>query len=70
MLVDGPGEPGCVSTVMNLIWILGGWWEVAVIHLVAGALFCISIVGIPFGMQHFKMALSSIFPFGKIIQRV
>ena len=55
---------------MNLIWILGGWWEVAVIHLVAGALFCISIVGIPFGMQHFKMALSSIFPFGKIIQRV
>ena len=30
--------------------------------------FCITIVGIPFGLQHFKMALSSIFPFGKEIR--
>ena len=53
---------------MNLIWILLGWWEIAVIHLVCGLLFCITIVGIPFGLQHFKMALSSIFPFGKGIR--
>ena len=64
----GPGQPGCVSTVMNLIWIVAGWWEVAILHLVAGLLFCISSVGIPFGMQHFKMALSSISPFGQVIK--
>ena len=62
-LVPGPNEPGCVSVVMNLIWILLGWWEIAIIHLC-----CITIVGIPFGVQHFKMALSSIFPFGKVIR--
>ena len=66
-LVDGPGQPGCLSVVMNLIWILCGWWEIAVIHLVCGILCCITIIGIPFGAQHFKMAISSIFPFGKQI---
>ena len=67
-LVDGPGEPGCLSIVMNLIWILLGWWEIALLHLFCGLLFCVTIVGIPLGLQHFRMALSSIFPFGKEIQ--
>ena len=67
-LVNGPGEPGCLSTVMNLVWILTGWWEIALIHLVSGLIFCITIVGIPWGLQHFKMIIPSIFPFGKIIR--
>ena len=64
----GPNEPGCLSTVMNLLWILLGWGEIAIIHLVFGLLFCITIVGIPWGVQHFKMAWNSIFPFGKVIR--
>ena len=67
-LVDGPHEPGCISVAMNLIWVLCGWWEIAILHLVFGLLFCITIVGIPWGIQHFKMAIGSIFPFGKEIQ--
>ncbi len=67
-LVNGPQEPGCLSVVMNLVWILLGWWEIAVIHLVCGLLFCITIVGIPFELKHFSLAISSIFPFGKEIQ--
>ncbi len=67
-LVNGPTQPGCLSIIMNLVWILLGWWEIAVIHLVCGLLFCITIVGIPFGVKHFSLALSSIFPFGKEIQ--
>ena len=31
-MVDGPGQPGCLSIVMNLIWILFGWWEIALVH--------------------------------------
>ena len=64
-LVNGPGEPGCLSTVMNLLWILLGWWEIALTHLVFGLVFCVTIVGIPWGLQHFTMAIGSIFPFGK-----
>ena len=67
-LVNGPGEPGCLSIVMNLIWILLGWWEIALIHLFFGLLLCVTIIGIPWGLQHFKMALNAIFPFGKTIR--
>lgn len=67
-LMDGPNEPGCVSVVMNLLWILLGWWEIAILHVVCGIIFLLSIVGIPFALQHFKMAFASIFPFGKEIR--
>ena len=67
-LVNGPNEPGCVSVVMNLIWILCGWWEIAILHFAFGLLFCVTIVGIPWGVQHFKMALATVFPFGKEIR--
>ena len=67
-LVDGPGEPGCVSVAMDLIWILTGWWEVSLFHLVFGLLFCLTIVGIPWGIQHFKMILPALIPFGKVIK--
>ena len=66
-VVSGPGEPGCLSVVMNLVWVLFGWWEIALIHFVFGLVLCITIVGIPWGTQHFKIALASVFPFGKEI---
>lgn len=67
-LVNGPNEPGCVSVVMNLFWILCGWWEIALLHLFFGLVFCVTIVGIPLGLQHFKMVLGTIMPFGKEIR--
>ena len=67
-MVDKPNEPGCLSIVMNLLWILTGWWEVALLHAIFGLICCVTIVGIPFGVQHFKMALASVFPFGKEIR--
>ena len=64
-MVFGPNEPGCLSVVMNIIWILIGFWEVAAIHIVCGLLFCITIVGIPLGVQHFKMIPAAFIPFGQ-----
>lgn len=53
--------------IMNIIWILiGGLW-LAIIHVAFGILLSISIVGIPFGVQHFKLAKISLVPFGKRI---
>jgi len=60
-------DGGCLSIVMNVIWILFGGVEIAMIHLTFGAFLCITIVGIPFGLQHFKMALLALIPFGKKI---
>lgn len=61
------GSSGCLSTVFNILWILLGWWEIALVHLVCGLVFCITVVGIPFGLQHFKLAGYSLFPFGRSI---
>lgn len=67
-LVSGPNEPGCLTILMNAVWLLLGWWEIALTHLVCGLLFCVTIVGIPWGLKHFKLALASVFPFGKEIR--
>ena len=52
----------------NILWLILGGILIAIIYYIVGLLMCITIIGIPFGVQHFKMALSSIFPFGKEIQ--
>ena len=49
----------------NLIWIILGGLLTAVMYWIAGLLMCITIIGIPWGLQHFKLAIGSIFPFGK-----
>ena len=58
---------GCLALIFNIIWILLGWWEIAIIHVVCGLIFCITIIGIPLGVQHFKMAFYSLMPFGREI---
>jgi len=60
-------DSGCLSTLMNLIWIcIGGIW-IALTHVLFGILFAITIVGIPFAMQHFKLAGLALTPFGREI---
>ena len=62
-----PGNPGCLSTIMNVIWIfIGGIW-ISLTHLVFGLLFAITIIGIPFALQHFKLAGLALTPFGREI---
>lgn len=58
---------GCLYIIMNIIWLLcGGIW-IAVTHAVFGLLLCITIIGIPFGLQHFKLAAVALNPFGRDI---
>lgn len=58
---------GCLNILMNIIWILcGGIW-IALTHLLFGVLLCITIIGIPFGLQHFKLMRFSLSPFGRSI---
>jgi len=62
------GELGVGSLIGNILWILLLGWELCISHLVIGALFCITIIGIPFGLQHFKLAMLAILPFGARIR--
>ena len=56
---------GCITVPLNILWfIFGGLWS-CLMHLFFGILLCITIIGIPFGTRHFKMAGLALFPFGK-----
>jgi uncharacterized membrane protein YccF (DUF307 family) len=56
-----------LSVIANVLWfILAGWW-LALAHLFAGILLCITIIGIPLGVASFKMAGAALVPFGKEI---
>ena len=58
---------GCLYILMNLLWLLcGGIW-IALTHAFFGLLLCITIIGIPFGLQHFKMTAVALNPFGRDI---
>ncbi|MFM0367537.1 YccF domain-containing protein [Paraburkholderia sediminicola] len=57
------------GTVGNLVWLLliGIW--IALAHTIAGVACCVTILGIPFGLQHFKLAGLAVAPIGKSIVR-
>ena len=60
----GRGSAGMVG---NIVWLLlAGWW-LALGHLVTGLIVCLTVIGIPFGIQHFKLAGISLMPVGKTI---
>lgn len=66
-VTSSPDSGGCLSILMNVIWILvGGIW-ICLTHLVFGLFLCVTIIGIPFGLQHFKLAGLALTPFGKNI---
>lgn len=67
-VADRNGEMGCWSMFLNILWIVFGGIEMALSHAVIGLLFCITIVGLPFGKQHFKLAVLALMPFGKEIR--
>ena len=64
------GSSGCLSVIMNILWIIFGGLCICLTHLLFGILLCITIIGIPFGNQHFKMAKLALTPFGKEIVRI
>ncbi len=62
--VDESANTG-LNILLNAIWCVFFGWEIAINHLVFGLLFYITIVGIPFGQQHFKLIPMALFPFGR-----
>jgi len=68
--VDRGNVPGCLYSILNIIWLLiAGLW-IALLHIVFGFLLCITIIGIPWGMQHFKLAGFALAPFGRSVDIV
>lgn len=65
--VERKPTSGCLNTLMNIIWFFVGGIGIAISHVVLGIVFYITIVGIPFGKQHMKLAHIALTPFGREI---
>jgi uncharacterized membrane protein YccF (DUF307 family) len=58
---------GCLYILMNVLWLISGGICIAITHVIFGLLLCITIIGIPFGLQHFKLTALALTPFGRDI---
>ena len=62
-VVNAPAGDGCVAMIFNIIWLVLFGWEIALAHAVFGLILGITIIGIPFAVQHFKLIPVALLPF-------
>ena len=55
---------GAGSFLLNIIWLIVSGLPLALEHLALGTALCVTIIGIPFGLQQFKLAKLALMPFG------
>ncbi len=64
-IIYGGGAP---SLILNIIWLIVTGIPMAIEAAVCGAILCATIIGIPFGMQFFKIAKLALMPFGAVVR--
>ena len=62
-------KTGAGSFLLNLIWLIVSGWELALGNAILGVILCITIIGIPWGKQYFKIAKVALMPFGAVVER-
>lgn len=56
---------GCIGGLMNVVWFLLAGWYICLAHLAVAIACFVSIIGIPFGLQHIKLAVIGLAPIGR-----
>lgn len=64
-VVEDENANGVLALVFNILWLLLIGWEIAVAHVISAAILAITIIGIPFALQHLKLVPLSLLPFGR-----
>ena len=54
-----------MSTLGNVVWLIFGGFLAALGYIIGGLLLCITVVGIPFGLQSMKIGIATLAPFGR-----
>jgi uncharacterized membrane protein YccF (DUF307 family) len=70
VVVHRPDASPALGCLGNVIWIVLVGWEMAVAHVVAGVLLCLTIIGIPLGLACFKLVPLALLPFGNEVVSV
>jgi len=59
-----------INTILNIIWLFLFGWAIALSHLTHGLILAITIIGLPFAQQHFKLIPLALFPFGRELKEI
>ncbi len=62
---QAPDNTELLNVILNVIWLVFGGLQLVILHFILGVLLCVTIIGIPFGIQHFKMVKLGFMPFGR-----
>ena len=62
-------QPDPFKFIVNVLWLLIGGLEICLAQLAVGAICCVTIVGIPLGLQCFKLAKLALMPLGARLER-
>jgi uncharacterized membrane protein YccF (DUF307 family) len=64
-VVEAQNANSSLRVVFNLIWLLCFGWQIALAHVASAFVCAITIIGLPFAVQHIKLIPLSLFPFGR-----
>ena len=64
-LREADGGSGFLKLLFDVVWIVLFGWEIAVAHMVLAVILAVTVIGIPFAVQHVKLVPVALFPFGK-----
>lgn len=64
-VIAKPHADDLLTTIFNIIWIVFFGWGIALSHLLWGIILAVTIVGLPFAKQHFKLMILALLPFGR-----
>ena len=67
-LVEEPDANSVLRVILNIIWIILFGWEIAVAHLLSAVVLAITIIGIPFALQHIKLIPMALLPLGRSLR--
>jgi len=67
-IVEAPDANGPLQIILNVIWLILFGWEIAIAHLVSAGILAITIIGIPFALQHVKLIPIALLPLGRSLQ--
>ena len=67
-IVEGPNVGTPLVTILNLVWFLIFGWAIALSHLIWAGILAITVIGLPFAKQHFKLMVLAVMPFGRSLE--
>jgi uncharacterized membrane protein YccF (DUF307 family) len=67
-VVEEPNANSVLRVILNIIWIIFFGWEIAIAHLGSAIVLAITIIGIPFALQHIKLIPMALLPLGRSLR--